>query len=66
MANTFSGEMSQVFTQLIREGVKILPTIKIDQGTRINISPIEDIWFRSVKDGEIDIIYRSQLKKEKN
>lgn len=66
MANTFSGEMSQVFTQLIREGIKILPTIKIDQGTRINISPIEDIWFKSGKDGEIDIIYRSQLKKEKN
>jgi len=64
MANTFSGEMSQVFTQLIREGIKILPTIKIDQGTRINISPVEDIWFRSGKDGEIDIIHRSQLNKE--
>jgi type IV secretion system protein VirB10 len=62
-AESFTGEFSQLTAQLIREGVKVLPTIRIKQGTRINISPIEDIWFKSGKDGEVDVIQRSQLNK---
>jgi type IV secretion system protein VirB10 len=52
-ADSSTREFSAVTGQLIRESLKVMPTIKIPQGTRINISPIQDIWFKEPKNNEV-------------
>ena len=52
-SDTFTREFSSVTGQLIREGLKVMPSITIPQGSRINISPLQDIWFRESDDKKI-------------
>ncbi len=45
-ANAYTDQLAPLSAQLIRENLKVMPTITIPQGTRINISPLQDIWFK--------------------
>lgn len=54
-ADTFTREFSATTGSLIREGLKIMPSINIPQGARINISPLQDIWFSEPKNKQIII-----------
>lgn len=52
-ADSATREFSAVTGQLIRESLKVMPTIRIPQGTRINISPMQDIWFKEPRNNQI-------------
>ena len=54
-ADSFTREFSAVTGQLIRESLKVLPIITIPQGSRINISPLQDIWFKDPEKGEVRV-----------
>ena len=51
--DSFTREFSAVTGQLIRESLKVLPIITIPQGSRITISPLQDIWFKDPEKGEV-------------
>ena len=54
-ADSFTREFSAVTGQLIRESLKVMPTIRIPQGARISITPLQDIWFKEPKDNQITL-----------
>lgn len=55
-ADSFTREFSQVTGQLIKESLKVMPTIIIPQGSRVNISPMQDIWFKEPVNQEILLV----------
>lgn len=50
--NTYGKELSNLSAQILEEQINIKPIIRIPAGSRILISPTQDIWFRN-SDGEI-------------
>lgn len=44
-AEAFSGEFGTVTAESLRNSLDILPRVRIRKGARLNISPLNDIWF---------------------
>jgi len=64
-ADSFTREFSAVTGQLIRESLKVMPTIRIPQGTRINISPLQDIWFKDAQNNKIKVLSYNNNEQQK-
>ncbi|MBT4989373.1 MAG: TrbI/VirB10 family protein [Rickettsiales bacterium] len=54
-ADAFTSELGSLTTEILRETLNLVPTISIPKGTRINISPLQDIWFKKVKGKAIQV-----------
>lgn len=52
--NTYGKDLSNISAKILEEQINIKPIITINAGTRILISPLQDIWFRDV-DGNIEV-----------
>ena len=46
--NTYGKELSNLSAKILEEQIDIKPSIKIPAGSRILISPTQDIWFRDL------------------
>lgn len=53
LMQNMQGDISQIMAQIIREQVKIQPTIRIEKGSRIFITSNKDIFFPIPKQNEI-------------
>jgi len=49
-------EFSGVTTNLLQKGLNTMPIITIPQGTRIYISPLQDIWFKEPQNKEVKVL----------
>lgn len=54
IANTYGKDLANVSAKILSENINIKPVISILAGTRIMISPLQDIWFRTI-DGTVTI-----------
>jgi type IV secretion system protein VirB10 len=54
IANTYGKDLANVSAKILSENINIKPVISILPGTRIMISPLQDIWFRTI-DGTVTI-----------
>lgn len=52
-ADAFSDELGPIVAEQLRKSMDIVPKIIIPRGTRLNISPLVDIWFKEPKQGAV-------------
>lgn len=60
--SNMQGDISQIMAEIIREQVKIQPTIRIEKGSRIFITSSKDIFFPIPKKGEVMAKFFNEVK----
>lgn len=53
-ANSVSQKLGQTINEIAREKLKIRPIIQIPQGTKIIVTPMEDLWLRRIDELDED------------
>jgi len=53
-ADAFTQELGSVTAEALRESLNLVPRITIPKGSRIQISPLMDIWFKKSQGGIIE------------
>ncbi|MDE6885701.1 MAG: DNA type IV secretion system protein ComB10 [Helicobacteraceae bacterium] len=62
LIQNMQGDLSQIMSQIIREQVKIRPTIRIEKGSRIFITSNKDIFFPIPKNNEVMTRFFNEIK----
>lgn len=55
-ADSFSAEIGPIVAEQLRQSLNIVQRINIPKGTRFNISPLVDIWFKESEAGRISAL----------
>jgi type IV secretory pathway VirB10-like protein len=55
-ADAFTRELGGITAQALRETLNLVPRITVPKGTRINISPLQDIWFKEPEGSEVKVV----------
>tara|TARA_R110000868_G_scaffold138329_1_gene352296 strand:- start:19711 stop:20823 length:1113 start_codon:yes stop_codon:yes gene_type:complete len=54
-ADSFSSELGTIVTEQLRQSLSIVQRINIPKGSRLNISPLVDIWFKE-SEGQVSTL----------
>lgn len=60
-ADAISSEFGSVTAEAFRQSFDVLPRVRIPRGTRINISPLTDVWFKPAVVGQSRVIPTKEL-----
>lgn len=58
---SFANEFGTLTEEIIQNNLDISPRVTIKRGTRINISPVTDIWFKEPENEKIEVTPVSQV-----